>query len=313
MMSKKKQKIELNSSPLESVTIGQIKDNKFGFIKVIILFALFIAIIYFLPEINNLYQSFLGSSSAPSSVNRTINNNTTNNVTKEKDEDEEKTVELKYNFDEITSVTVNGLNFNDIRITDEELSYTIENKENNAINLDILELFFEVYDKDSNLIRRYAVTGNVDGNSSKIFNFNYDFSNASYYQIKYITQNDYPYVLLDVDDRNTSVLTCEKGNSKIIYTFIDDKLNKIEHVDEFLKEDENYDIMYTFYNELYVKNRSNDGITTTFTTSSKSFKYKMVVDYTKASSKIDNKLYFSKDEKPNIVNFIVESMEYDCK
>ena len=43
----KKKKVDINSAPLQAVTIGKVKDNKYGWVVVLFLFSLFGAIIYF--------------------------------------------------------------------------------------------------------------------------------------------------------------------------------------------------------------------------------------------------------------------------
>ena len=52
----KKTKVDINSAPLEAVTIGQIKKSKYGWIGTIIIFVLFISVVYFLPELSKYYQ-----------------------------------------------------------------------------------------------------------------------------------------------------------------------------------------------------------------------------------------------------------------
>ena len=54
----KKKKINLNGAPLQEITIGTIKKNRFGWIGTLILFGIFGAFIYYLPELSKYYEAF---------------------------------------------------------------------------------------------------------------------------------------------------------------------------------------------------------------------------------------------------------------
>ena len=114
-----------NNTPLESVTIGTVNQNKSSFVLIIVLFIIFVGIIYFLPEINNLYQKFIGGSATVSE----------GPSKKEKKEQEAEEVEQLL-FDVNDSQTVNNLLFSNIKIEDSVLSFNVLNKDSKEIDLE---------------------------------------------------------------------------------------------------------------------------------------------------------------------------------
>ena len=308
-MFKKKKRQPVEISPLKSYQVGQIKENKFWFIKLILFFAFFGAIIFFLPQINELLNSILKTPTPASSGNVTpVNNVVVNNTT----EDENTIIdETKNYFNEENSITVNNIVFNSIELENNTISFSAKNTLSKSVDLEEANVYFEVYNKTDNLLKRYAILGSIKAEETKTFTFSFK-GEANYYEIKEILEDDYTYIDLTIDDNNVSTLTCIKDSEEVVYTFLDEKLTKIKHTDTIENTNANYEEKKTYYKAVYNKNRSKTGITASFATQDDILNFKLTIDYTKNASKIDERLYFDKDTNPRIVNFKVESWEYEC-
>ena len=308
MFKKKRQPVEI--SPLKSYQVGQIKDNKFWYIKLLLFFGFFCAIIFFLPQINGLYDKFIrGTAPVPSgntasSNNAVVNNNTTVGENTEIDES-------KNYFNEDKNITVNNIVFSAIELNNNSISFSATNKLTKTVDLEQQNIYFEVYNKTDNLLKRIAVLGTIKENETKTYNFSFE-GEAYYFDILEILEEDYTYIDLSIDDNNISTLTCTKENEKIVYTFTNEKLTKIRHTDSLEKTNDDYETKYNYYKELYNKNNTKTGITSSLSTDDDVLSFKLTIDYTKNASAIEDRLYFAKDTSPRIVNFRVESWEYEC-
>jgi hypothetical protein len=308
-MFRKKRREPVEITPLKSYQVGSIKENKFWFIKLLLFFGFFAAIILFLPQINGLYESFIkGPTPVPSGQISPSNNVVTNNTT-----DDENTVidEAKNYFNEEKSFSINNIVFSTIELNNNSISFSAKNTLSKTVDLEELNIFFEVYNENDNLLKRIAILGNLKANETNTFSFSF-VGEANYYEIKEILEEDYTYIDLSIDDNNISTLTCTKNNEKIVYTFENEKLTKIKHSDNIEKSKDEYDEKYSYYNGLYKNYHSKAGISSSFSTEDEVLNFKLTVDYTKNAPKIEDRLYFSKDTAPRIVNFKVESWEYEC-
>ena len=313
MKVKKNKKANLNNNPLEPVTIAQVKESKFGWIGVILIFGLFIAIVYFLPEIEQLYQVYIKGNTSiienNSSISNNVNINTNENTT---NDNENKEIDISYKFTDNNEIDIDNLTFNNINLDNNKLSINIQNNSKSLIKIDDLDLFMEIYDSNDNLLNRIWLYGNIESESNLILIYTIK-SNANYFKIKVIPEEDYTYEDFIIDDNNKTILTCNANNEQLIYTFINDKLIEINHTKKYAKTNSDYDSVYSSLSSLVINNNGKAGIKTIFNSNSIELNFSLTIDYNIFNSTIDNKYYFNKDISPRIVNFKVESMFFDCK
>ena len=55
----RRRKVNIDTNPLQSVTIGRTDTKKYGWIGTLFLFIIFIVVIYFLPDIQKAYRDYL--------------------------------------------------------------------------------------------------------------------------------------------------------------------------------------------------------------------------------------------------------------
>ena len=304
-MGKKKnvEPINLNSGPLKSVTIGEIKQSKYSWVWIALMFVLFCAIIFFLPDINRMYLKLTKGESAPSVIDDTEPDT-------KKDETPEKE-DSKYKFADTTKVDLDSLSFSDITYNDGALSLKVLNNTNNPITLDDQKLYFVLYDEAGSILNVISLKGVVNGEGPLDLNYQIK-SGAVSFEIKPIEEEDYTYIDINVDSEGKSVLTCEKGREKIIYSFANEELNKIEHTNIYDNTNANYNDLYDKYNSFANKYGTSNGISASLSTDFMGFNYRMVIDYTVFDEKIDYQYYFEKGTSPRIVNFILEADLYNC-
>jgi len=299
-----RKKISIEGNPLESITIGKVKKNRFGWIGIIFIFAIFLSVVYFLPDPVN--QNLINNTNIP------VGNNPTENQTGENNnqEENEETLIVKYTFNQTKEITVDDLKLVNITNNNNMLSFSITNSTSAVINTE--DLFFEGFDENNNLMQRIWLNESIVPNQTKIYNYSLT-SNISYFSIRNIPKEDYTYFLLDADSSGKASLTCDNEHQTIIYTFVQDQLKNIEDTVTYSSSHQDFYTMYDYYYSFVSKYGSSTGINANMTSSSINFVYKMNIDYSLFTQKIDNKTYFTKNEVPRVVKFKMEAMNYTCK
>lgn len=158
MGKRKKEKVNLNGSPLQAITIGEIKQSKYGWIGTILLFVLFIGIVFYLPEIFEWYENFTKTPVAPSNAvnltNRVPENNTTTGNEVYDDVDAFKFgTDKKFTFDiiDVSEVQFDGTN----------ITYKVVNNTEDILSLSSLNLFIELFDNKNHSLIEYPLKGTV--------------------------------------------------------------------------------------------------------------------------------------------------------
>ena len=310
----KKKKVDINGAPLQSVTIGQIKQSKYGWIGIIFLFGLFASVIYFLPEMSKLYQEFI-SGKGNTNISLPINN-TANNIvnTPEQMNPEFPSESNVYALETDNTVVKGDLEFSEINYINNNLTFKITNKSETGYDLSDLNLYFETYDtnaEDRNVLNTIAIKGELTSGAALNYTFNIK-EGALYFDIKEILEEDYTYIDLIPDENNNILLTCIKDEEKLLYTFYNSKLNTIEDTVTVLKTDVDYDAEYSKYNTLVVRYGSTNGINAGLSTNISSMIFNIKIDYGYFTGTIENNYYFVKDTTPRVVNFKMEAELFEC-
>ena len=306
-MSKKK--VALNNNPLESQTIGKIKKHNFAFFTVLIVMVIFGCVIFFLPEINSIYENYKKTGSLSFNIINQVkpSNNVVNN-TVEPDTNEttnSAVVEPTYstlNIDTVASFT--DVLFNGIRYDNNQAKVNIIAKGNSTLVLGKLNYFMLFYNRDKELIKTYFFSSNVTGQSTVSINV----SGAVYYNIVSFTDSDYPYMLLDVDESDQSYLTCTRNNTEVTYTFKHEKLTKIKDIVSVNSPSESSKIQYAGLKSEY---EMVGGVQVEIKDETP-YKFIMNIDMENYNGNIKN-YYFTKDSYPREVKYKLEAMDFTCR
>lgn len=303
MGKKKKGKVEIKGSPLQAITIGEIKDHKYGWIGTLILFALFLGIVYYLPELFQLYQEYMGNGTVSSMP---INN--TNNTVDPIDEPQE--IE-KYKFEEKDFLEYDDFDISNIKLEDGTLTYTVTNKNRNKIDLGSYELYFELYNAFGDSEAIYYLEGYIDSGSYQEYSYSAPNSYIEEFSLRVIKEKDYTYFDLPIDSNKASQLTCEKDAQEIIYKFVDEELKEMSDSIIYSSLNSDYNQKYAFYSALASTNKV--GIEASILTSADEFNYSMKIDYIKYTGKLENTHYFAVNSSPREVSFKMTALGFTCR
>ncbi len=309
MGKRKKGQTTIAWNPLQATTIGQIKQNKYGWIGTVLLFLLFIGVVFYLPELFELYNKYKGKSATPAVI---ANNNTANNNNNTDNEEEERNVE-KYKLSEKKSFEFNEFKVDNIRLFAGELSYKITNLTDAELDLSALDYFFEFYDESGEVIQRIFLTGRIPKQESE--SYSYQISNASsivQYSLSIIDEKYYTYYDFPVSEDKKVEFTCMNNYRSITYTFEDENLKKTVDNVSYPVYLEDYAEKYDYYNSLYNKYIERNGMDVSLEVNDDLLLYSVTIDYNILNGLLDDYEYFVANTRPRIVKFKMEAMGYSC-
>ena len=323
-MKKRKKNIEpivINSEPLSTTTIGTLDIKENGPFVVIIGIALFLACIIGLPYITDWIQnmdfSTLPTTPAPPPTTETPS-----------DEDEENLGEDKYYaLQNDLVVLLNGFQFSKFQVdnTAKTISFEILNQNGNSNLFTEKNFYLELYTSDTRLLDRIRLTAeSLSGQKSFTYDITDALANATISQIAIVTKEDtdYPPVDLSMNADNEPILTCQKDNELITYTFKMENevyhLIQIEEQANYLSTDANYDTYlqeYTTFSNSYLGIR---GVSATLTPTTTGFAFKntiqleqvSVADYKRLFTK---DIYYNRDTEARVIAFELNASGYTCE
>lgn len=307
-----RKKININSNPLEAVTIGRTDTKKHGWIGVLFLFVFFILIIYFLPDIQKAYKDYLYNKAFTNNyvnTNNTTENgtNTITNVTNNTENTENKVL----NFTDNENVTIDDVSFTNVKFDAGLLTFLASNKSEDEVNLTDNNYFIRLYNENQEIIDTLKINGTLQKSVDLPFSFNLNVTPYKY-SISKILEKDYDLVMLNVDENNKSAMNCHKDNESILYFFEDDKLYKLEDTINYSVDDDGYDSAYSKYNALSKTYENVTGLSTIFSDNTTSFRYRLSIDYNLYMQKIDNMYYYQKGASPIKISFEMKAMQFTC-
>lgn len=291
-----------NQTPLESVTIGTVNQNKTSFVLIIVLLVIFIGIIYFLPDLNNLYQKYIGGS--------TISGDSKKEPKKEEIIPKEDTYLL---FEETDTQEINNLVFSSVKHENGKLSFSILNKNDEKIDLEKNHYFMVLYNNDKE-VASFLLDGEVSSNNVKSFSFNSD-ANANAFYVNVIEDGDYPIYEVVSDKEGISYINCKKEKQVLTYTFKDNLLVKVkDYVKVAYAGSTDYNSEYNSYN-LLAQNFSFGkikGAVANLNNEEDGFSYNLDIDYNELISSLNNNLYFAKSASTSKVMYEMSARGYNC-
>lgn len=305
----KKKKVDINGNPLDTITIGNVKENKYGWVGTVLLFAIFIGAIYFMPELSNIINRLFSTSSAP------ITNPSVPNAPVIPNQDDNKNTpqDVLYAFGIDTALTKSPFEFTEIILSNNLLTFTVTNTSDQLVELkDVYLVTYDNNTDEKNTLNIIAVKGKLNKERSISYSFNIK-SGATYFTIKEIFEEDYTYIDLTPDENNNIVLTCENEMQKISYKFFDNKLISIEDTINISTDFNKYESLYEKYNSMVDEYELENGISATVYDYTSESTFVFNIDYSVFSGEINNDYYFSKGLSPRVVNFIMESQLFDCR
>lgn len=309
MGKKKKGQTTISWNPLQATTIGIIKENKYGWIGTIILFALFLGIVFYLPDLLDIYNKYFGPDNTVPPIVAPNNTTGDDNTTIEAPE---RNVE-KYTLDEKKSFELGKFSVKNVRVFGGEFSYKITNKTSAELDMSSLNYFFEFYDKYGKVLQTIFVTGRIP--KDETITYTHAIKNASdidKYSLSIIEEEYYTYYDLPIDENKEGMFTCAADNRRITYTFQDEKLKNIADNISYSSEKEDYAEKMDEYQALVDKYRDRKGVSPSLDISDEGLTYILLIDYNLLEGLLDNDEYFPVNTSPRVVKFKLEALGYSC-
>lgn len=323
-MKKRKKNVEpivINSEPLSTTTIGSLEIKENGPIFVIVGVAIFLACIIGLPYITDWIQNldFSGTTTIP--VNSPTAETPSGDVEENLGEDK------YYTLENNLVVILNGFQFSKFQVnnTAKTISFEILNQ-NGDSNLFVEKNFYlELYTSDTKLLERIRLTQeSLSGQKSFTYDITDALASGTISQIAIVTKEDtdYPPVDLGTNQDNEPILTCQKGNELITYTFKSEKdryyLIQIEEQASYLSSDSNYNTYLQEYTALSNNYLGIRGVSTTLTPTATGFAFKNTIqletisvsDYKRLFTK---DIYYDRNTEAKVIAFELNASGYTCE
>lgn len=310
-MAKKEQKIVITDKELTPTIIGKLNTKEKSPVLLLFIFAIFVAVAIFLPDIQNYIDNMLfNKQTNQPTTNAPINNN------EEKPADENEIT--YYDYDSDLVITNDLFTISNIRFENNTMTFDMKNNINEELKLNTLKYFVELYTSDTTLLQRIKISfGSLAKNETKQFSYDIDENTINNLQKILLiekTENDYPEVNLQINKENNGVLTCTKGYETITYTFGNDYLISINDLINYPFENnityannlQNYQILAATYNNY-------DGVSSTIVTLDTGFTFTTLIDLRTADiTGLENNNYYAYRTLSKTVKFETESNGFSC-
>ncbi len=308
-MTKKKKmnykNLKINEESLTTTTIGLMPEEQKGPLFVIVLFAILLGIVFFLPDILNYMNN---------RNNEEVNlpNSSDKGTSGEPSEIEEE-IQM-YDLSNNLTITLDEvLTINNFKIANNTINFRIKNNGENRYYFNRYNYFLELYSENNTLLERVILQKEgLAKDSTKDYSYEIkpETSNlAKKIVFTNINSDGYPVV-----DLINNTLTCTKGYETITYDFIENKLKTINDVVNYpFSSDQNYTHNLLTYQNQVSFNNNIVGVTATLTEASTGFIVNTILDLEKVDiTKLSNNNYYAYETLAKIVKFETEARGFSC-
>lgn len=304
-MAKKKNVVQISDEELTPTVLATIEEKKGNSILLLILFAIFIAVVFFLPDITNYVDSYLNPEIKS---NTPIVNNPTNS-----NEEEEVTI-TKYNYSDKLTIDKKKFTLTDFSIADNTLSFKINNIQSGTLSMNNFNYYLELYSSDNTLLQRIKVDDiTVNSNSSVDLKYAIENNNVSYFTFIEISKDEYPAYTPSSDKDGKATMVCTKDKEKINYILNNNKLTTIEDYYEVNQNDENYETLLTTYQSLATTYNALEGVTSYINIEDSKFTFSTYFDLSNNNSLNVSKIVYPKDTTAKVIKFELNARGYVCE
>ncbi len=307
-------KLQINKEELQTTTIGEISTQDKSPIFMFILFGMFLAFVFFLPNIVTYFQG-----KSDDLVSGAPKNNIENNKTK--DDNTQVNNIVYYDINSNENITLEDiLIVSNLKKSTNNISFKVTNKGESRFYFSKYNYFLELYTSDNTLLERiFLDKDSIVKDSSK--DYSYDIKNntsLSASKIAFVKHQieDYPNIVLTKNNEEEQVLTCKNKNEVLTYTFKDEKLVTVNDMITYIKDSSelDYQTNLVLWQGKVLNYNSLNGVTSTILNSIDSFVANTTLDLKNVDkSNIDNNYYYEYETLAKIVNFEMESRGFNCE
>ena len=306
----KKKKIEINNQELGTTTLLTLKSEKkvsiFSILWIVIIFAILIFGVFYLPDIAKWVNSYINPS-----ANISENNNTTKPVDSDNEEEEKEKYEIVDIKDE-SKIVVDNLTFTNFSLVGDALKFKVKNDSEEAINLADQYYYIQLYSASTLLERIRYNEGVINAGAEAEITIIVSEVSSNKIGIAKITPDEYLNFVVDTNENGVGRLSCINGTEEIIYQFRNNKLNQITNVLTVVYDELNHDSLVGTYTNTSVLYNNMNGVSSVLEDND-ILKMTTVIDLTTADIKtVGIKNLYSLGTESKIVKFELEASGYKC-
>ena len=303
----KNKKVVIVDEELTPTVLYTKKEKKGSIIWLILIFAIFIAVVIYLPDITLYIDEYLNPT-----VNVPVTPSNPNNDNPNDDEDAEEVTRYELTTD--LQITEDNFTLSNFVVTDSTISFRITNTGTELLDFSELNYFLELYNANRMLLQRIMVSDQIIAAGSGV-NVSYDITNSSITIISFleIASTDYPAHVLEADDSGNATMTCTKGYETVTYAFTDNLVYAIEDLFTVATTDPNYSTLYSSYQALAATYNTIGGLNSTVSVLDNNLTFRTTINLAMVSEgTFNNVIYYPRNTDAKIINFELESNGYTC-
>ena len=319
MAKKKIKNLKLEQTELQPITIGQFESRRKTSIGIFIILTIFIAAVFFLPEISNVITKYLN----PTPVEPSKPSENPNTPIIPPDDDDTTSDEIFLIADDL-KIEKEDITMSDIKINKETntISFSITNNTNNPLILNNLNYYLELYFVEGNgntLLERVKLGDTSTLVSGSFINFTKDISantanSATSIMLVKKSIDDYPVIELEESEEGNSSLICTKGSHEVTYKFTKNALQEVVSKLDYKETTENYTTIYQDSKTNSTKYNSTPGIISTWIDYTGGFNVTTTINLAETSrTTIFDADTFERNTEPKVVKFEIEAQGFSCK
>lgn len=306
----KKKPVVIIDEELTPTVLAVKRDNKkssvFSILWLIVIFAIFIAGVIYLPEISSYVNSYLNPE-----VNTPVNKPSV----KPKEEEEEKKEEKEYKLSDNPEITLYNFKINNIQIENGTISFDIINTGKEMLDFSKYNYFIQLYGSHKSLLERIMIKDLIIGiDGTENFSFNIKNSNIESISLVNIGVNEYPNYSLEESENGAATLKCTKDFETINYLFNMGKLYAIQDIMDISKNNSEYNNFYSNYMALSTTYNNIAGVASAVNESTDSLRFTTTINLSEYKEKtLSIKNIYNKDTEAKVIKFELEASGYTCK
>lgn len=301
-----RKKVVITDEELKPIVLMTKKEKRGSVLWIIFIFAIFIAVAIYLPDITLYVNNYLN--------NGDITTNIPNNPVDE-DNDEEEVEEIEeYNISSDLKIEMEEFDFSNIVVENDTISFSVTNKTENMLEFSSLNYFVNLYTSGKMLIQRIMLRDtSIAPSETKILTYDLKSSNPGIISISKITVDEYPAHIVNTDDAGNGTLKCQKDYEVVSYLLKDNKVYAIDDVFQVEATDANYSSLYSSYVALSTTYNSINGITSSVNVENNllTFSTSINLNYVTENA-FNSKIYYPLNTDAKVMNFELEASGYTC-
>lgn len=307
----KNKKVVIIDEELTPTTLAIKADSKkssiFGIIWLIIIFAIFIGGVIFLPDIALYVNNYLNPEPTTTTTKKPVEGN--------KPDETEKEEITEYNLSENPKIETDEFILENIKISDSKITLEVLNNTDKILELNNLNYFLNLYDGSKKLLQRiYLNEGIIGASVRETLSFDLKNINVSILTITKITKEEYPVYNVKENSDGAFILECSKGFESVLYYLENNKVYAITDTFEVPSDDENYALLYSNYQALATTYNNIGGVSSSVVVENNIMNFRTNINLNTFSiGAINNKIIYAKDTDAKIIKFELEASNFTCK